>query len=761
MLEIQFPCPLVRGMHARPASLLQSVALRYRSRVTLDNLRSHKTANVRSVFSLVGAEIRGNDPCRLRVHGPDQDQAFQALRNLIEHEFPHSDKIPVDESHDPQDTVLPHSLKIAGPRYVTGTPAVKALAWGTLHVAQTQPLPTHLDVGPIDDPAVEWVRFERARQGLADRIQGQIRSGRSSVEDQILAAHLGILQDEEFIERIHHSVSHQRCSPAQAILEAARHYAQTLQGSEIALIRERVLDLEDLSRQLLMELYGPKVIPSAAVLLDRPSILVMDRLTPSAFLALHNENLIGLVLGDAGTTSHTVILARGRGLATLTGVPMPTLKAKHGVEAILDGSLGILVLEPNEPVRTYYYMEQAKQAGRLARLQKATDSKVETRDGATLEIAANICCPEEATLAFRHGAEGIGLYRTEMLFIDRDGLPDEQEQVAVYREVLTAAGDRPVIFRTLDIGGDKDVPYLDLDREDNPLLGNRGVRLYKTHESLLRTQLRALLQAGEQGHPRIMVPMVSTLEEVLWVKSIRDQIEAELAESGRPYGSSIPLGAMIETPAAALIVDQLCQELDFFSIGTNDLIQYLLAVDRTNGHVSHLYRGHHPSVVRAIRDIVDKAHSHGKWIGVCGEMAADPVNLPLWLGLGVEEISVTPTAIGALKAELQGSSAQQAKALIADLAGCRTATDVKDQLLAWRQRQGRFDLVDPRMVCVDGECPHQGACHQGPGGPSLCGGTDRRSGRRGERPLAKGVRLFHGIGVWLCDSPLPDPGRDL
>jgi len=692
-------------MHARPASLLQAVAQRYRSRITLNNLRTHKTANVRSVFSLVGAEIRGNDPCRLRVDGPDQDQAFQALRGFIEHELPGSDDPPTDDSHGTGDLILPYSLKIAGPTYLTGTPAHKALAWATLHVAQTWPLPTHLDVGQVDDPCVELARFDRARQILADRIQGRIGSDKQSVEAQILAAHLGMLRDEEFIECIHHSIWQQRCSPAQAILDAAGHYGRTLRSSESALIRERVLDLEDLCRQLLVEICGSQVIPSAAVGLDRPSILAVDRLTPSAFLALDRENLKGLILGDAGTTSHTIVLARGRGLATLAGVPIASLKARHGVEAILDGALGILVLEPDEQVRTYYRMEQARLAGRQARLQESVGSRVETLDGATIEVAANISCVEEATLAFRHGADGIGLFRTEMLFMDRDGPPDEQAQVAVYREVLTAAGDRPVVFRTLDVGGDKDVPYLGLDKEDNPLLGNRGVRVYRTHESLFRTQLRAMLQAAEHGRPWIMIPMVSNLEEVLWVRSVLDQVRAELAESGRPCPPSIPLGAMVETPAAALIVDQLCGPLDFLSIGTNDLTQYLLAVDRTNGHIRHLYDPHHPSVLRAIRHIVDQAHCHGKWVGVCGEMAADPLNLPVWLGLGVEEISVTPASIGTLKDEVQGCEAQQARTLVADLVGCRTAADVKDRLLAWRQRQGLFDLVDPRTVCVGVDAP--------------------------------------------------------
>ena len=442
-----------------------------------------------------------------------------------------------------------------------------------------------------------------------------------------------------------------------------------LRSSDSALIRERVLDLEDLCRQLLVEICGPKVIPSAAVGLDRPSILAVDRLTPSAFLALDRENLKGLVLGEAGTTSHTIVLARGRGLPTLTGVPVASLRARHGVEAVLDGALGILVLEPDEQVRTYYHMEQAKLAGRQARLEESAGSKVETLDGVTIEVAANISCAEEATLAFRNGADGIGLFRTEMLFMDRDGPPDEQGQVAVYREVLTAAADRPVVFRTLDIGGDKDVPYLGLDKEDNPLLGNRGVRLYRTHESLFRTQLRALLQAAERGRPWIMIPMISSLEEVLWVRSILDQVRADLAESGRPCGPSVPLGAMVETPAAALIVDQLCGPLDFLSIGTNDLTQYLLAVDRTNGHIRHLCDAHHPSVIRAIRHIVDEAHRYGKWVGVCGEMAADPLNLPVWLGLGVEEISVAPAAVGMLKAEVRGCLAHQAKTLVADLGG--------------------------------------------------------------------------------------------
>jgi len=700
MLEYTFQCPLTRGMHARPASELQSVAQQYQSRVMLDNLRSHRTANVRSVFSLVGTEIRPQDPCRLRVQGPDQDQAFEALRSFIQDEFPLCDIDAVLEAdrHGP-DVALPCSLAVAGPNYISGVRAVGGLAWAPLYVAQIRPLPLSLDVDRPDDPTAELGRFDRARGHLAAKIEGQIQSREKSVEGAILAAHLGMLHDEEFMGTVRRSIEKGDPS-AKAILDAAAEYTRILQGCESPWLRERVLDLEDLCRHLLEGLYGPGVLPPQAIRLDRPSILAAEGLTPSAFLALDRENLKGLILGDTGTTSHTVILAHGRGLPTLSGIPVASLKARNGTVSVLDGGLGILVFDPPDPVRTYYRLEQTKYRLRDERYQASIRSKARTTDGVILEIAANIACSEEAGPAFQQGADAIGLFRTEMLFMDRKAPPDEQEQGSAYQAVLAAAGDRPVIFRTLDVGGDKPVPYLALGPEENPLLGNRGVRLYRTYETLLRTQLRALVRAAGQGRPWIMIPMVSTLDEVLWVKSVLDQVRAEIEGPQGAGSSKIPLGAMVETPAAALIVDQLCRELDFLSIGTNDLIQYLLAVDRTNGTVGPLYRGHHPSVIRAIRHVVNEAHRHGRWVGVCGEMAADPVNLPLWIGLGVDEISVTPVAVGPLKTEVQTCSSQQARALIDELAGCRTAADVTDRVAAWRVQKGRFDLVDARMISM-------------------------------------------------------------
>jgi phosphoenolpyruvate-protein phosphotransferase len=705
MLELRFPCPLTRGLHARPASALQSLAQRYRSTITMENLRNNKVANVRSVFSLVGAEIRSNDPCRLRVHGPDQDQAFQALRSLIEKDLAESDRDEAKAAPGSQDAALPHSLRIAEPVTLAGIPLVRALAWARLHVGSAAPLPEHLDVGAPEEPALEQARFDRARDRVAEQIRRRIHSSRRSTEGQILAAHLGMLEDEEFTDRIRGSLSLGN-SVAEAVLEAARHYGQTLRGSEIALIRERVLDLEDVCRQLLREAYGTRVLPSEAGILDVPSILAVDSLTPSAFLALDRENLKGLLLGDAGTTSHTVVLARGRGLATLTGVNIEALRSRHGQEVILDGTLGILVLEPHEAVKCYYRLEQVKHAQRQARIQASMGSKAESLDGQRIDIGANISCSEEAALAFEHGADGIGLFRTEMLFMDRDAPPDEQEQSTAYREVLRAAAGRPVIFRTLDLGGDKDVPYLGLDRsEDNPLLGCRGVRLYQVHESLFRAQLAALLGAAAAGEPWIMVPMISSLDEVLWVKSVLSQVRAERTQAGQPCPRSVRLGAMIETPAAAAIVDQLCLELDFFSIGTNDLTQYVLAVDRTSAGSGRLYSGHHPAVIRTIRRVAEEAHARGKWVGVCGEMASDPVNLPLWLGLGLEEISVAPAGIAGLKAEARGVLAQEARALVPALAECLTDQAVRDRLGAARQQQGRLALLDARMVGVGVEVP--------------------------------------------------------
>jgi fructose-specific PTS system IIA-like component len=366
-------------------------------------------------------------------------------------------------------------------------------------------------------------------------------------------------------------------------------------------------------------------------------------------------------------------------------------------DVVIDGALGLLVIEPNAQVRDYYRLEQLKHQLRQDRLQALARQKAATRDGAILEIGANISCAPDASIAFDAGADGIGLFRTEMLYMDRQRPPDEEEQLAAYREVLTAAGPRPVIFRTLDVGDDKPVPCLASPTQPDSGSDCRGIQFYVRFEPVFRTQVRALLRASVLGSARIMIPMVCTLAEIRWVKSVFEQIKSELAAQGLEYNASVPLGTMVETPAAARIMGKLAAEVDFFSIGTNDLTQYHLSLDRSQVHASAVPPGCHPSLIRLLAQIVEQARTAGKWIGVCGEMAADSLFVPLWLGLGVNEISVVPTAIGKLKAQISRQTAPAAD-FVKTLARCRDAAQAAGELLQAQKKLSPMPIFDPEMV---------------------------------------------------------------
>ena len=695
MLEHTFQYPLPRGLHARPASQLQSVARAFTSSISIRNVRNNRVANAHSVFSLIGADIREGDMLHLSVCGEDQDKAIAALRRYTEEDLPYCDDPLESPETDTIQAVLPYSLNAAHPTYLKGIPVVTGIAQAVLCVARGARLPTHLNILP-DDPLAEKAKVDRARSRLVASIESQMQARSDDTAGQILYVHQCMLKDEEFIETLNDGILTKRYSAAQSILHAWARFTETFKSCENVIINERALDVEDLCAQLLTEIYGPSVLLSEPTTLRGPSILATDHLTPSAFLALDKNLLKGLVLGTAGTTSHTVILARARGIPTLVGMDLAPIEPHAGTEVMLDGALGLLVVEPNTEVKEYYRLEQIKLRLRQDRLDALRCQRVTTRDGVSLEIGANIACADDARVAFDAGADGIGLFRTEMLYMDRDKAPEEDEQYAIYREVLSIAQGRPVIFRTLDVGGDKPVPCLATQSRSDSALDSRGIQFYVKCEPVFRAQLRALLRASACGPARIMIPMINTLAEVQWVTSILSQVKAELAHGRVDHDASVPLGAMIETPVAASIVDRLCEDLNFFSIGTNDLTQYHLSVDRAQAsQPSSVY---HPSLLRLLARIVEQAHQGGKWIGVCGEMAADNAMLPLWLGLGVDEISVTPTAIAGLKAEVRDIGTKEAQRLVRDLAESADAEQVRDKLLRFRKTQHRFGVFDPELI---------------------------------------------------------------
>ncbi|MFC1763836.1 phosphoenolpyruvate--protein phosphotransferase [Planctomycetota bacterium] len=700
MLEHKFQCPLPRGIHARPASHLQSVAKRYRSKIRLENLRNGKIANVRSIFSLVGAEIRSEDNCRLHVSGPDQEPALNDLRCFIEKEFSGCDSSPDEPVRRSGQVTLPQSLLAAHPCYVVGRGAVAGLAVANLRVVCTPALPDRLDMQK-GNCKVECQRFERACSALAQQLLSRIQSADTLDEHDVLQAHYGLVTDEEFIELVRDRIQGKDFAAGEAVLAVVRSYREQFQASENEITRDKVLDLDDLCRCLLVHMYGFKPLGSRTIKLVDSSILAAPSLTPGEFLELDKNKLRGLVLSDAGTTSHTVILARAYGIPTLTGMDFTAIQPHAGEHVLLDGHLGLLILSPDQMVQAYYDLETKKQALLQQKIARQAHQPAYSCDGVLLEVSANITCAEEACPAFDAGAMGIGLFRTEMLYMDRERPPTEEEQVQAYREVLEAAGSRRVILRTFDVGADKCPPYMDLRCDGDIDLDFRGVPLYQRHEALFRRQLRAMLRAAPAGNAWIMIPMVSSPEEVFWVQSIKAKVEDELRDEGWDFEHSTTLGAMIETPVAAQAIEQLCDHLDFFSIGTNDLAQYLLAVDRTHGFWPYLRSDHKPELIGLLQQVIRAIRARGKWVGLCGEMATDPTNIPLWLGFGLNGISVPGSMIARVKNAITAVSASDARSKMDDVVACQSAEAVTQKLQSIGQRTPPvLPIIDSSMILL-------------------------------------------------------------
>ncbi|PMI35224.1 phosphoenolpyruvate--protein phosphotransferase [Enterovibrio norvegicus] len=686
--EVAFTCELPNGIHARPANHLEAVCRQFSSDITLKNLRNENSGSAKSVLSLVGTDTLLNDPCSLIIEGDDAEAAFDVLATYLREEFPLCDEeiVVMDEG----DVTLPQSLMNHNPTLIRAKRLSAGIAKGKLIRYNDIEL-------SVFEQEIASLTFEQAKQQVTETLmdKAELASGQ---EKEIIKAHLGILNDETLNEKVSGFLSNGE-SLAKAILLTVAAITETLMQSSSAYLKERVLDIKDIALQLLMTAH-PHVEVTTDLTLTEPSIVIANDLTPSQFLGLDREFLQGLILTQAGSTSHTVILARAFNIPAVSGVEIDACAKHEGEIQFVDGGLGIVALAPSDAVATYF-----ERAMWLAEQVKASESEylnlqAQTKDGHKIEIAANIACTVEAESAFAKGAEGIGLFRTEMLFMDRSTAPDEQEQFDAYKEVLEAAGDKAVIIRTMDIGGDKPLDYLNLPHEHNPFLGYRAVRIYPQFLALFHTQLRAILRAAQYGHTKVMIPMIQSIEEIRWVKAQLEIVKAELTNDNTPFGA-IELGIMVEIPSVAFIMDQFCKEVDFFSIGSNDMTQYLLAVDRDNDNVAKLYNSLAPSFLRLLRAVVSGAQAHDKWVGLCGELGANKKVLPLLVGAGLNELSMAAPSIAPTKAALRQFDSEACKALFNEACDCATIADVEALLEAFTQSQEDKPLLDVECVLLD------------------------------------------------------------
>ena len=463
-------------------------------------------------------------------------------------------------------------------------------------------------------------------------------------EAQVFDAHLMVLSDPELIGQVKDSITSNKVNAESALKEVTDMFISIFAGMEDnPYMQERAADIRDVSKRILAHLLGVK-IPSPATIKDEVIIVAAD-LTPSDTAQLNRQYVKAFVTDIGGRTSHSAIMARSLEIPAIVGTKEVTSIAKDGDIIIVDGLTGDVFLNPSEEVIAEYRAKAEAFAAQQAEWEKLKDSKTYTKDGHQVELAANIGTPKDLEGVVNNGAEGVGLYRTEFLYMDSHEMPTEEDQFEAYKAVLEGMNGKPVVVRTMDIGGDKELPYLPLPHEMNPFLGYRAIRISLNEPEMFRTQLRALLRASVYGKLRIMFPMIATLNDFRGAKALLEEEKAKLIAEGVAVSDDIQVGIMIEIPAAAVLAHQFAKEVDFFSIGTNDLIQYTMAADRMNERVTYLYQPYNPSILTLIKHVIDSAHKEGKWAGMCGEMAGDQTAVPLLVGLGLDEFSMSASSV--------------------------------------------------------------------------------------------------------------------
>lgn len=548
------------------------------------------------------------------------------------------------------------------------------------HLAHAQPT-VHKEVIAPAEVTKEQADLDQC----VEQARGQLEQLRVQTEEQlgaekaaILSAHIAFLDDPAFVGEMKTLIESHHLSAPAAVQLVADQFIALFESMDDAYMRERADDIRDVSRRLIRNLSGGD---SSVSFPEEPFILVAEDVTPSETLQLPLQFVRGIATVKGGATSHAAILARSLGIPAVMGVGEQLFaEAEAGRLLILDGTSGHLFPEPDADTLARYEEKAVLEELERKEYEALKDLPAETVDGHRVHLMANMAVPEESDALVASGVEGIGLFRSEFLFMDRSNLPDEEEQFQAYKHVALAFGDKPVIIRTLDVGGDKHLPALALEQEENPFLGFRAIRISLARPELFRVQLRALLRASAFGRLLIMFPMISHMEQLRDAKGILEQVKAELRAEGTAFDESIAIGMMMEIPGACLQADAFAKEVHFFSIGTNDLVQYTLAVDRMNANIAHLYSYYHPAVLRLISQVIDASHRAGIWTGLCGEMAGDPLATELLLGLGLDEFSGAASVMPKVKQRIRTTSLEQAKRLADHVLTLSTVEEVVDFL---------------------------------------------------------------------------------
>ena len=533
-----------------------------------------------------------------------------------------------------------------------------------------------------EDAAAEKQRYEAAVAKFIEQTNAQIERMTQTVGPEaaaIMGAHIEFSEDEGIKEMVNGSIESGMCAE-QAVSEAYDMYYNMFSNMEDELFRERAADVADVKTGLLADLLGQELVDLST--LPENSVVVVRELTPSMTADIDKENVAAIVTETGGRTSHSAIIARALEIPAVLSVADATTNIKTGDMVIVDGTLGKVISAPSDHDLEHYRAKAKQYAEEKVALEAYRGKETVTADGEKKLLVANIGNPDDANVAAEHDCEGVGLFRSEFLFMDAKELPTEDEQFAAYQKVALRMKDQPVIIRTLDVGGDKEIPYLDLVKEENPFLGYRAVRYCLANPEQYKVQLTALLRASAFGDIKIMVPLVTNIDEIRQVKDLVKECMAELDERGVSYNKDIEVGTMIETPAASLIADDLAAECDFFSIGTNDLIGYTMCADRGNDKVGYLYEVYQPAVLRSLKRIIEEGNKAGIMVGMCGEAAADPLLIPVLLSFGLGEFSVSAPSILRTRRIISEWTRAEADALTEKVMQLKTATEVKAMLQA-------------------------------------------------------------------------------
>lgn len=511
-------------------------------------------------------------------------------------------------------------------------------------------------------------------------MQQRIAESIGAKDAAIFDAHLLVVEDRTLIDEVLRKLETDLCNVEWVFQEVATRYAETLNKIDDPYLRERALDIQDVTKRVIRNLQGKA--PKTFLALSELHILVAHNLTPSDTASINRANVLGIATDLGSRTSHAAILARSLNIPAVVGLHDITAKLETGQHVLVDGSDGLLIVNPAAETIAHYTEVESRRARVVAQLKELRTTRSTTRDGHHVVLSANIELPEDVEAVAANGAEGIGLFRTEFLYLNRTTLPTEDEQFETYRKVGERVRPDPLIIRTFDLGGDKLAPgTVDITDELNPFLGWRAIRLCLENIDIFKTQLRAILRASAVGNMKIMFPMISGLEELRAAKAVLAECNEELRRSGIPLGEEIEVGAMIEIPSAAICANVLASEVDFFSIGTNDLIQYALAVDRVNEKIAYLYEPTHPAILRLLKMIADAAHAHHIWVGVCGEMAGDVALIPLLLGLGMDELSAGATLVPRIKRAVQSLAIPECRELVEEALKLNTGSEILERCL--------------------------------------------------------------------------------